>query len=95
MTKFPDVDWWCDECNAHMNIQSGFDDSHGTWNCTDCGYENSITSEDIIVIDDFEEDEEDYSEALDVSDAADIWASNGFDEDYTFGYSEDELRKEL
>lgn len=32
-------------------------------------------------------------EALGPSDAADIWKSNGMDEDYTFGYSEDELRK--
>lgn len=32
-------------------------------------------------------------EALDVSDAADIWLSSGMDEDYTFGFSEDELRR--
>ena len=37
----------------------------------------------------FELDEDD--EKLDVYDAADIWASQGFDEDYTFGYSEEEL----
>lgn len=30
---------------------------------------------------------------LDVHDAADIWLSKGMDEDYTFGYSEDELRR--
>jgi hypothetical protein len=29
---------------------------------------------------------------LSVWDAADIWLSNGGDEDYMFGYSEDELR---
>ncbi|EMB88939.1 hypothetical protein SMU56_00622 [Streptococcus mutans N29] len=28
-------------------------------------------------------------------DAADIWFSNGMDEDYTFGYSEEELRRAL
>ena len=32
-------------------------------------------------------------ESLSVEDAADIWLSNGQDEDYTFGYSEDELRR--
>lgn len=32
---------------------------------------------------------------LDAYDAALIWASNGFDEDYTFGYSDDELRAAL
>lgn len=34
-------------------------------------------------------------ETLDPSDAADIWMSSGMDEDYTFGYSDDELRKYL
>jgi len=33
------------------------------------------------------------SESLSVYDAADIWLSNGMDEDYTFGYDEDELRR--
>lgn len=33
------------------------------------------------------------TESLSVSDAADIWLSNGMDEDYTFGYDEDELRR--
>jgi hypothetical protein len=32
-----------------------------------------------------------WGESLSVSDAADIWMSSGQDEDYTFGYSEDEL----
>jgi hypothetical protein len=39
------------------------------------------------------EDGESLSESLSVWDAADIWLSNGMDEDYTFGYSEDELRR--
>lgn len=32
---------------------------------------------------------------MNVYDAALIWASNGKDEDYTFGYSEDELEDAL
>lgn len=32
------------------------------------------------------------NESLSVYDAADIWLSNGQDEDYMFGYTEDELR---
>jgi hypothetical protein len=32
---------------------------------------------------------------LSVYDAADIWASNGKDEDYTFGYTEQELQQAL
>lgn len=39
-------------------------------------------------------DDED-EETLNVYDAALIWASNGKDEDYTFGYTEDELEDAL
>jgi hypothetical protein len=35
----------------------------------------------------------DTGETLSVWDAADIWLSNGMDEDYRFGYTEDELRR--
>ena len=41
---------------------------------------------------DYEEDEDD-SEMLCLSEAADIWFCSGCDEDYTFGYSEEELRR--
>lgn len=42
----------------------------------------------------YEDDDDDDGggESLSVHDAADIWRSNGMDEDYTFGYSDDELR---
>lgn len=40
-------------------------------------------------------DYEDDDETLSVWDAAEIWASHGKDEDYTFGYSEDELEEAL
>ena len=40
-------------------------------------------------------DEDDESESLSVYDAALIWMSNGKDEDYTFGYSEEELEDAL
>lgn len=40
--------------------------------------------------------EEDFSgESLSVYDAAQIWASHGKDEDYTFGYTEEELENAL
>lgn len=46
------------------------------------------------VDDDFED--EDYDEdAISVWDAAEIWLSNGKDEDYTFGYTEEELEDAL
>ena len=46
-------------------------------------------------IDDDEDDDGHDSEALDVYDAALIWQSNGMDEDYMFGYTEEELRNAL
>ena len=39
--------------------------------------------------------DEDDSERLSVYDAALIWMSNGKDEDYTFGHSEEELEDAL
>ncbi|MBQ6994470.1 MAG: hypothetical protein IJN64_08305 [Lachnospiraceae bacterium] len=42
-----------------------------------------------------EEDDEDDGERLSVYDAALIWASHGKDEDYMFGYSEEELEDAL
>lgn len=39
-----------------------------------------------------DEDDDEGGESLSVYDAANIWRSRGEDEDYTFGYSEDELR---
>lgn len=41
------------------------------------------------------EDNYDDSEAIHVYDAALIWKSNGKDEDYTFGFSTDELEEAL
>ena len=40
-----------------------------------------------------DDEDEDTGETLSVSDAADIWMSSGMDEDYTFGYTEEELRR--
>ena len=45
-----------------------------------------------VISDVFEEED---NEQISVFDAALIWASNGKDEDYTFGYSEDELEAAL
>ena len=40
-------------------------------------------------------DFDDDDERLSVDEAAEIWASNGKDEDYTFGYTEEELEEAL
>ena len=45
-----------------------------------------------MIFDDDYEDEDD-SERLSVWEAAEIWSSNGKDEDYMFGYTEEELEK--
>lgn len=42
-----------------------------------------------------DDDDDDDGQTLSVDDAALIWLSNGMDEDYTFGYTEDELRDAL
>ena len=42
--RFPDVDWYCDDCNDHLNDQAHFTDANDTWTCADCGHENSISS---------------------------------------------------
>ena len=56
----------------------------GDFECTICGY----TYHDY----DYDDDE---CEGLSIHDAALIWASHGKDEDYTFGYSEEELENAL
>ncbi len=55
----------------------------GDWKCPKCGT--------VIAFG----ESEDGSESLSVYDAALIWMSNGKYEDYTFGYSEEELEEAL
>lgn len=45
--RFPGIDWYCDRCNAQLNIQPGFDDHKYVWKCTKCGYKNSISRDNI------------------------------------------------
>ena len=47
-----------------------------------------------LELDDLEYEDDD-DETLSVWDAAEIWASHGKDEDYTFGYTEEELEDAL
>ena len=99
--RFPGIEWFCDRCNSCLSDQDGFDDFRYVWKCTECGYKNSISSDNIYEseegfrnYDDMDEEDDD-SESLSVYDAADIWASHGKDEDYMFGYSEEELENAL
>lgn len=73
----------CDECGTEMEL---------IWEenkviCPECGCWEEISDEEM--------EEFDGSESLNVYDAALIWASHGKDEDYMFGYSEEELEAAL
>jgi len=58
------------------------------------GRKKSLKEENFELDGDYDEDYDD-SEKLSVGDAADIWLSNGKDEDYMFGYTEEELEDSL
>lgn len=46
--RFPGIIWYCDKCHAYLNRQKGFDDHKKTWKCTECGYKNEISEDNII-----------------------------------------------
>lgn len=50
--RFPDVEWYCDECDAYLNEQVGFSDQGGSWMCADCGHQNGISADAILSDDD-------------------------------------------
>ena len=47
MFRFFGVDWYCDECDARLDHQSGFSDNYDTWTCTECGCVNEISENEI------------------------------------------------
>lgn len=74
--------YWCGKgCGVDM-VYIG----DGDWKCPKCGTMICFGEPD---------DNEDEGENLSVYDAALIWTSNGKDEDYTFGYTEEELEDAL
>ncbi len=60
--------------------------------CADCAIEK-LSEEDSDYEDEYEEDEDD--EEIDVYTAAENWLASGRDEDYMFGYTEEELENAL
>ncbi|MDE6781468.1 MAG: hypothetical protein K2J40_08425 [Ruminococcus sp.] len=72
----------CPECGHRMRR---YIDSWGSW-------DGETYVCDYCASSDYDDDD---GERLNVYDAALIWASNGKDEDYMFGYSEDELEYAL
>lgn len=61
--------------------------------CASCAIDE-IDEENAMYGDNSDGDDDD-NEGIDVYTAADIWLSHGKDEDYMFGYSEDELEEAL
>ena len=73
----------CDECGSRMEL---------VWEenkviCPECGNWEEISDEEM--------EEFEGPAGMDVTEAAHIWASHGKDEDYMFGFSEDELENAL
>ena len=54
-----DVVWFCDECGACLNKQSGFDEDYSSWICRECGHENSLSEDEIYESEaDYQKDKE-------------------------------------
>ena len=70
-------------------IQERIAEAEDDWRRASADYDRYLSGDG----DDDDDADEDTSERLSVWDAADIWLSNGMDEDYTFGYTEAELRR--
>jgi hypothetical protein len=55
----------------------------------------SLLDDESKELDDEIDESEEFDESLSVYEAAEIWASHGKDEDYMFGYTEEELEDAL
>ena len=62
-----------------------------SWCCLDCGAELYKSDDSEVSVVGYK----DSDERLSVWDAADIYLSRGFDEDYQFGYTHEELMQAL
>ncbi len=45
--RFPGIEWYCDACGDHLNVQEGFDDHLDVWQCRTCGHVNPLAEEEI------------------------------------------------
>lgn len=52
----PNVDanivWICDKCEATLNTQTGFSEDLDEWKCTECGYVNKLSMDEVYVSED-------------------------------------------
>jgi hypothetical protein len=96
----------CEKCGKEFDLisdQDDFETKHKGWRdsllhdfsqilCCDCALEEDEEDHE----DEEDQDDENISgENLTVEDAAEIWRSHGKDEDYMFGYTEEELEEAL
>ncbi len=51
------IDWYCDNCDAYLNDQTGFNANCESWECEECGHVNQIDESEILWEDDDDEDE--------------------------------------
>lgn len=56
MKNLSDYEWFCDNCDASLDDQPGFDVNCGIWTCTECGETNFIDESEIIYDDDDEDE---------------------------------------
>lgn len=80
----------CPTCGHRLNREK---DEFGNWDGTSYICINCSNLDDTDDYDDY--DDYDDEDNLSVYEAALIWLSNGKDEDYTFGYDEEELEDAL
>lgn len=43
----PESEWFCDGCHAKLNNQAGFNVDSMTWECTECGHDNDVSSDNL------------------------------------------------
>ena len=43
-----EVFWFCDSCDAFLNVQTGFNTHDGHWKCKQCGYDNDVSPDNIF-----------------------------------------------
>lgn len=92
--------WVCNNCYSAMDVTKEGPNRYRV-ECPNCGTYWFVDKDDEMINDgsawspNDDEVDEDDGESLSVYDAALIWVSKGKDEDYMFGYTEEELENAL
>lgn len=47
LKKMTTVFWFCDCCETFLNVQPGFTTKKKIWKCTECGFENDVSPENV------------------------------------------------